>query len=450
MTTVSQQLVDWALDLADEDVPLSTQRAIRRHLLDGTGNAIAARRMGVADFAVATASRFAPTPAVSIIGGGTTGPEGAAFANGVLMHGLDFDDTHADALVHVTSTTAPAALALAEADDLALSDAITSLAVGFEAACRIGMAVEHGFHAKGFHATSVVGVIASALVASRMLGLSKEQAVHALGIAGSQASGNLEFLTTGASTKRFHPGWASVSGVFAARLAANGGSGPSTIIEGQHGLLNLYTTGEQRIAPITDGLGERWEAERISIKPYPICQLSHAAVDALGDIEVDNVDDIERIDVYIPATSIAVVAEPRAVKIRPRTPYEAKFSIQWDIAASLIDGSVTVDTFATDPIERQDISELADKVFVHGTDFGGPPATAPGRVIVTTPAGATEGTVPHSNGTPDAPLSDGALLAKFTLNCGNGVDAAALGRAILTGTETVAEILGATKDRQPA
>ena len=112
--TIARELATWALELRPEDLPASTSKAVRRHLTDGIGNAAAARRVHEADFVLGTSTRFAPEPATSIIGGGTAGPEGSTFANGVLIHALDFDDTHADALVHITAITAPAALALAD------------------------------------------------------------------------------------------------------------------------------------------------------------------------------------------------------------------------------------------------------------------------------------------------------------------------------------------------
>lgn len=422
--TVALELAEWATDLSDADIPTDIRQIARRHLTDAIGNAIAARRLGTVDFALGTATRFAPEPPVSIIGGGTAGPEGAAFANGALIHGLDFDDTHADALVHVSAVTAPTMLALGEASDVDLTTAMTSMIAGMEIAARLGMAVHHGFHNRGFHATGVVGTFTSALIAAKMRGLGPKTTATALGIAGSLASGSLEFLNAGSSTKQLHPGWASMAGIMAAQLAADGASGPHTIIEGDYGLYALFSDRAADTSSIPTDLGRTWETGRITIKPYPVCQLSHATIDAVASIDAPLAPaNIEAIDVDLPADAMPVVAEPTERKIKPSIPYDAKFSVQWCVAAMIIDGGLSVDTFTDVSIRRPEVAALAHRVRVHPVAVDTVPASAPGRVTVTYADGTTtSGSVSTSAGTPDDPLSDDELAAKFTANCGSAVD----------------------------
>src|SRR5699024_8903244 len=137
-----------------------------------------------------------------------------------------------------------------------------------------------GFHARGLHATAACGVIAAALTAARLRGLGEDETVNALGIAGSQAGGLLEFLNTGASTKQLHPGFAARAGVLAATLAAHGATGPDSVIEGEYGLYGALLGRRVEPAAVLDGLGDRWELASITVKPYPACQLMHAQLDA--------------------------------------------------------------------------------------------------------------------------------------------------------------------------
>lgn len=422
--TVAERLVAWAWSLDATTVAPAARAAVTRSLLDGFGTALAARRLDAAGPALAVANAMGGPAEALILGGSERiGAPAAALANGVLVHALDFDDTHTAGLVHATAAVLPAALAVGEQVDATGAEVLTAAVAGYEVVSRLGAAVRHGFHGRGFHATSVCGVFAAALVSARLLRLSPEQAVAALGIAGSQASGSLEFLSTGASTKQLHPGWASMAGVIAARLAAAGASGPASIIEGEHGLYRLYAGAAVDGDAVTADLGRRWEVEAITIKPYPVCQLSHATLDALASVR-DQVDgDVERIVITLPPDSVRLVAEPAATKVRPRSDYEAKFSVQWCAALLLLDGAVSVDGLGPDQLARTDVAGLAAQVTVRPTDFDGPAADAPGDVTIELAGGRTvHGRVARSSGGRGS-ISDDLLRDKFAVNCGSSAPA---------------------------
>jgi 2-methylcitrate dehydratase PrpD len=418
--TITEQLVDWAWRLDLTDVPAEVQHSATRHLLDGTGTAIAGYRRRTVPYAVAVAERT-PIPSEStVIGLGRKLPAAqTAFANGTLIHALDFDDTHAGGLVHATATVLPAAFAVGERS-AATGDSVLAAAIaGLETVTRIGRAVPHGFHNRGFHATSVCGVFAAALVASRLGGLSEDQAVNALGIAGSQASGSLEFLSDGSSTKQLHPGWSALAGITAADLAAAGATGPATILEGGSGLYRSYTGQPVDESAVLGGLGHDWETTSITIKPYPVCQLSHASLDALNSLreQIEDTGHIETIEFRVPEESVPVVCEPRSTKLDPRTAYEAKFSLAWDAAVLLVDGRIGVSTF--DDLNRPEVRSLAERVEYRSYRSETVPAAAPGMVIVRLQDGRQlEIEIPASRGGPDNPLPDADLRAKFIENCG--------------------------------
>jgi 2-methylcitrate dehydratase PrpD len=349
-------------------------------------------------------------------------------ADGALVHGIDFDDTHAGGLVHATSVVLPAAFAVGQQVGATGEQVLAAALFGYEVVCRVAMASPHGFHARGLHATQVAGVLSSAAVAAKLLGHDATVASNALGIAGSSAGGLLEFLTTGASTKQLHPGNASVNGVLAARLAAEGATGPATVLEGPHGIFAALSARPANLDAVVGQLGQRWEVERITIKPYPSCQLMHVTLDALRTVlaQIPSADDVESITAQVHPDSAPTVCEPAEVKVRPRTSYDAKFSLPWSVAALITDGDITVGTYDLPSVLRPEVGDLSAKVVAQVVDLGGGVAAdAPGRVDVR----LTDGTVLHgevdrSLGGPDRPLSDDQLLAKFYSNCGGQSDAA--------------------------
>jgi 2-methylcitrate dehydratase PrpD len=425
MSALAEQFVDWAWKLTAADVPPDVSRAARRHLLDGWGCALAAARLGTARPALEVACQATAPKEASVPGLAARLPAcNAAFALGALVHALDFDDTHPVALVHPTAAILPVLSAVGQLTGADSPELETSAVCGYEIVIRLGAAVPHGFHARGFHATSVCGVFAATLVAARLLGLSRAQAVSALGIAGSAAAGSMEFLAAGTETKALHPALTAQAAVTAARLAAAGATGPASILEGQYGLFPAYLQTSPP-ADLARDLGDRWEVTRIDLKPYPCCHLSHATLDALGNSGY-RAEDIESCVIDLPEASVPIIAEPRASKVTPRTSYEAKFSLPWTAAALLIDGAVTVDTF-TD-IARPEVARLAGKIAIRPVPFDDPPATALGRAHVKTRNGA----IVDAAGTRDhRPDRDAVAVEKFVSNAGDGERSRALAHLML-------------------
>lgn len=446
MTTVAEELAGWALGVRPEEVPGEVRRAAARHLLDALGTAVAGARTGAAAAAVRAAEAMGAGDALVVGRPGRVSRPAAALANGTLIHALDFDDTHAGGLVHASAPVVP--VVLAEGGPASGAEALTALAVGLETICRLGAAAPHGFHAVGLHATAVCGVFAAALTAARLRGLSEAEAVNALGIAGSRAGGLLEFLNTGSSTKQLHPGFAASDGLTAAALAAAGATGPASVFEGGYGLYRALARREADRPAILDGLGERWEAARITVKPYPACQLMHAQLDAalraraeLGDAA----GEIDEITVEAHPDAASIVCAPG--KEAPRSAYDAKFSLPWSVAAMLLDGRVTVATY--ERIDRPEVTALAGRVRTRVVDFGGAAADQPGRIRVRTSSGATVAAeVARSGGGPDDPDLDRLVRAKALGNLGPGGERlveAALG---LADAPSLAGLISALEDHE--
>src|SRR5215469_4311865 len=170
-------------------------------------------------------------------------PAYAALANGSASHGIEHDDTHSGGSIHLGATMHSAAFALVETmPETGLEDFLTAVVAGYEVAARLAMALQPKEHyALGFHPTQTCGVFGAAVTASKLLGLTAEQALAAAGIAGSMAAGSMEFLAEGAWTKRIHPGLAAQNGIQAALLAAEDFRGPSHILEGRDGFLRGHS-----------------------------------------------------------------------------------------------------------------------------------------------------------------------------------------------------------------
>lgn len=248
--TLAERLASFAAGLTFDAVPAAVVESVRLRVLDVLGIALAASREGWAPSVLATVEAATGRGDSTVIGSKlTTAAPFAILANGTLAHGLDFDDTHARSITHASAVIVPTVLALGEAHGLDGRRVVTAAVAGYEAIARLGMAAPGAFHARGWHATGVCGTLAAALVAGRCLGLDAGRLVAALGVAGSFASGLLEFLEDGSWVKRLHPGWAGHAGAMAAALARGGFTGPATVLEGRFGLYRSFVAAAPDPAP---------------------------------------------------------------------------------------------------------------------------------------------------------------------------------------------------------
>jgi 2-methylcitrate dehydratase PrpD len=257
----------------------------------------------------------------------------------------------------------PTVLALGEAGAHSGRALVTAAVAGYEAITRLGMAAPGAFHARGWHATAVCGTFGAALAAGRLEGLDERRLTAALGIAGSFASEVIEHLEDGSWVKRVHPGWAAHSGIVAAGLARGGFTGPATILEGRFGFYRTFLRSGPERAPF-DTLGKEWETLRVGFKPYPCCHYNHAYLDCALALRREHrieSDAIERIECRVPASEVPIVCEPREVKVRPRTPYDAQFSLAYSVAAAPVDGRVGLDTYTSERIVDERVLALATK-----------------------------------------------------------------------------------------
>jgi len=346
--TLAARLAAFAVALRYDDLPPAVLASVRLRVLDILGIALAASTQEFAPSVLAPLEAWGGRGDCTVVGAKVTAPAPlAALVNGTLAHGLDFDDTHAGSITHASAVVLPAALAVGEAQGADGRAVLTAAVAGYETITRLGMAAPGAFHARGWHATAVCGPFAAALVAGRLTGLDAGRLTAALGLAGSVASGVQEFLEDGSWSKRLHAGWAGHGGVVAAELARNGFTGPATILEGRFGLYRTFLGVDPDVRPF-ETLGREWETLRVGFKPYPCCHYLHAFLDCALALRREpgfDVAQIEAVECLVPAGEVPIVCEPRAAKLRPRTTYDAQFSLPFTVAAALSDGQVGLDTF---------------------------------------------------------------------------------------------------------
>src|SRR5262249_37884895 len=400
-----------------------------KHLmLDSVGIALASSKYPFAAVSLAAMAELG-TGSAPVIGiGRRLAMRDAVLMNGILIHGLDFDDTHSRGIIHATSSSFPCALALADRDEKDGKALLTAYVVAMETSTRLGAVAKGGFHQVGFHPTGLIGAFGCTLAAARLLGLDAERATMAQGVTLSMASGSMEFLEDGSWTKRVHPGWAGVVGITAATLAKHGFVGPRGAYDGRFGLFasHLGKYFEQAdLSLATESLGRSWQINEVAVKPIPACHFTHAAADAaaaLRDAHGLALNDINRVRVLVPQEVVKTICEPVANKKNPANSYDAQFSLPYIVATGLAKGRFTLAELEEDALNDRTVLDLAGRVdyeIDQGSTF---PRHYTGEVIVETADGRTLGHREGINrGCADRPLNSDEIVAKFFDNAGRAV-----------------------------
>jgi 2-methylcitrate dehydratase PrpD len=426
---VAETLARFTAGLSFDRIPAAVVARAKHLILDAVGIALASTGFDFAHRALTAVRGLAGDGDSPVIGFPALLPmRDAALVNGILIHGLDYDDTHIGGVVHPTASLLPTVLAVGARRRVGGAAALTAYVAGIEAAARLGAVARGGFHQIGFHPTGLIGAFACALAAGKLMGLSEEQLTMAQGIALSAAAGSLEFLEDGAWTKRFHPGWAANAGITAAALAQQGFVGAKRAYEGRFGLYSSHL--QERYDPAdlalaTRDLGEVWELMQVAVKPFPACHFTHACADAAIALKRDHhldVRSIEHVAALVPAEVVKTVCEPVANKRRPANAYDAQFSIPFIVAAALIRGRFTLAELTPEAISNPEILALAERVDYQLDPDSGFPRYYSGELVVTTADGHRLSHREHMNrGCGDRPLSEAEILNKFRDNAGRAV-----------------------------
>ena len=422
-SSIAESIAQWATTLNIEDIPPDVQKVAQRLLLDISGLCIAARQT---DYVAATISSCDEAGNCTVIGhANQVDPFAAALINGTAAHGEDFDDTFEGTPVHVGAVLIPTLFALAERYHLTNADVLRALAAGAELSCRMALVTPMAIHRAGFHPTAVIGTMAAALAAGVALRLPASALVSALGLAGSMASGIIEYLAEGTWSKRLHAGWAAQSGIRAALLGRAGFIGPRTVFEGRHGFFHSFTNAdiEPDFSHLQISLDEHWLCSQLAFKPYPCGTMMQPFIDCALMLQRQGIDPrrITSIECKVGEGTVHRLWEPLTEKHNPSSSYSAKFSVPYGIAVALLDGAAGLEQFSASRVAQQDVRTLAARIGYRIDPDNEYPRNYSGHLQVTLNTGEIlEFNQPHLRGGAKEPLTDTELTEKFRTNLNYG------------------------------
>jgi 2-methylcitrate dehydratase PrpD len=417
---ITQKLLDHVHDIEYGSLPEEAKDRAKYFLLDYFGVTLRASEMGSSRVFYNFIRKFAPQAGpCTVFGTGLKSDAvNAALANGGTAHAIEMDDVTTRSSLHPAVSVMPSTLATAEAHNADPQRVIAAIVAGYEITNRVGNAINPTSHyERGFHPTGTCGTFASAVTASKMLGLSRDALTNAFGIAGSQAAASMQFLETGSWTKRFHPGWAAHSGIIAAYLAQEGYTGPEDILEGKFGFLHGYSD-DAHPEYVTEHFGEYWEICQTAIKPHATCRYNHGPVDLVIRLCQENdiqPDDVNRVEVRVPETAVMVVVEPNDIKVNPKNVVDAQFSLQYAVSVALLKRKAGLDEYSDDFLRSMVYTSIIDKVQCYGDpDFEKAyPDEWRAHVKIVTRQGTFEAQQDNPKGDPRNPLTWEELIERF-------------------------------------
>ena len=421
MEPYSQAIARFLCGLKLEEVPQGVVDKAKLVFLDTLGIALASSTMDFGRMVMNVARQLGGPNSSRLIGSPLkVAAANAVLANGTLTHGLDYDDTLEEAIVHTGCCAGMTALAVGE-ELCASGKAVLEAAIaGTEVMCKVGLIAPGKFHARGFHPTALCSTFGAAAAAGKLHGLDAAQWSDAFGLCGSQSSGIIEYLADGTWTKRFHPGWSAHGGVIATMLAREGFRGPATVFEGQHGFYRAFGGADEYPLEKFNELGRTWEIPKLTFKSYPCGSISHPYMDCALTLKQKYAVASERVAEIVCRTAEGPVHrlwEPLADKQRPTSSYGAKFSLPYSIAVILVRGRAGLEEFSDEAIRDPEVLSLAKKVRYELDPTIDYPRHFSGHVkIVLADGGILEENQPHPRGGLESPLPPEEIERKFRAN----------------------------------
>lgn len=420
---LARNIAEISSGLNFSDLPLTVVKKSKGYMLDLLGCILGAKGVASSRIMAQVVSNLGGEPQSTVIGySHKTSAPLAAMINGTSGHAFDMDDDHREGTLHSSVVVFPAVLAVAERGLVSGAEVITAFALGSELMIRLGEAFLGKTYYQGFHPTGTTGVFGAALGVGKILGLDSQKLIWALGIAGSQAAGLLEWKADGTWTKRLQAGHPAMTGVLSALLAQEGYTGPATIFEGEDGFVKAYSYRDQYdINKITDQFGTRWEMADTSIKPHACCRFACPIADCAQEVAKNNQinpDDIKEVLVKCSDWMIKALCQPAERKYLPLTVVDAQFSLPYVTAVSLVKKRASVPEFTDEAIKDPVVLDVAKKVrweFDPECEKLYPKAYPSTLILETNDGRKYSAHVDYPKGDPENPLSDDELIEKFRL-----------------------------------
>jgi 2-methylcitrate dehydratase PrpD len=400
-------------------LPQPTRDFLKLELLDYMGGAVAGRVVAGMPKWLRNVVDSVGGGNADLIGGGRTAGQAAALCNGYFGHVLEFDDTHDKAVLHAGSAAIPAAMAAAGMrGGLTGRNFCEAVLLGIELTCRLGIGTRLNLVEGGWIYGTLLGHFGATLSAARIMDNRSTVIKNAFGIVYCLACGNHQSTREGASTKHVQPGFAASNAILASLIASGELEGIKQPLTGEDGLSRVYLHNRFDSGLALEGLGQRFEADRLSFKPYPTCRFTHSPVSAALLLRRKLGNDlarVERLELVLNAQAHDIVARATPERLRPQSRMPAQFSAQWCVAATLVHGELTPRQLVEEVPPQPAVQAMIDRISCSGDttsarEIGGCTLRAHG------PFGVCEVHEPNAKGHPENPLGRDELMEKFLAN----------------------------------
>ncbi|WP_354140848.1 MmgE/PrpD family protein [Bradyrhizobium sp. LB11.1] len=361
--------------------------------------------------------------AICYVDGSNMSPRQAAMVNAIASHTVEYDDIFRDGGYHPGSSTVAAALALAQHHSLSTAEFHRAIIAGYEVGCRISLAIQPSHYAF-WHTTSTVGTIGSAVAAAVLLGCDMEGIANAIALASSFAGGHQQNLLDDGMAKAMHAGHAAEAGILAAACAKRGVTGSMASLHGSKGFAAATSASAGDWAKALDGLGDWTPIARMTVKAHGCCGHIFPAIDGLKAMQEANSlapEDVAAVHVDGYSATYQMCNRPEAV-----TAQDARFSLQYCLAAQLVVGAVRLEAFKRDALTDTRIRQLMSRITVsESADLAAAyPSQRMARLEVTLSDGRRLSHFQKTRkGDPEDPLTDADLIGKFVELAGTVLEA---------------------------
>jgi 2-methylcitrate dehydratase PrpD len=405
---VTRTLARFIVSAKAEDLPAPVRKEAARTLLNWVGCTLGGSRHETVGIAISALSPFSGPAQASVLGRKERlDILHAALINGISSHVLDYDDTHSRNIIHPAGPVISAILALSEHRPATGTEFVNALVLGVDVECRIGNSVYPKHYDAGWHITGTAGVFGAAAASGKLLGLSEQQMMWALGLAATQPVGLQEMF--GSMTKSFHPGRAAQNGLTSAILASKNFTSSEQSLEAKYGWANVVSA-EHNYDDITKTLGKAYEISKNTYKPFACGVVMHATIDGCIQLRGENklsAAAIDRVELNVHPLVMQLTS-----KKSPQTGLEGKFSIYHAASVALVEGAGGIDQFSDRAVRDRVIAALRDRVttvvdpMLHEDQV---------RITLVTKDGhRLEKFIEHAVGSLDHPMTDKDLEGKFT------------------------------------
>lgn len=422
--SLSEIIAEWTLSFNLDDVPQNVIDYAKLHIMDAIGCAVMAVDEPHAQMMRNVFKKMHSYEESTLWGTDQKASlEDAVIHNGGLIHGLDYDDTHALAITHPSASVVAAAFTIGEHEHSTGKAILEAAILGYEILVRLGVAGNGKFHDIGFHPTGIISSFSSACIAAKLQGATKEQLVNALGLCGSQAAAIQEYLHDGTWNKKLHPGWGVHCALYALALAKEGFLGTKDVFEGSYGFYQTHLGTTDGLFEAFSDLGTVWRTREIAFKFYPTCHWTHSDMDLLLDILDENkatYKDVKGIECFIDARGAGSVVEPPERKKNPETEYQMRFSLFYAMAVAAVRRYLTLKEIDLELMGDAEIRAMIDKVKITIDPSAEVPGHFPGWIKVTFNNGkVVERKQPYETGCVENPAKIENIIKKFNGNIGS-------------------------------